>query len=203
MVKCPFCGKEYEDNMQYCPFCGGDNLEDDGFKNPSTLPEIANKCSTKQKKVIRSENTIVEEAYIDGFYYKMEFDMENKEEKAHYENIQNIRHQTTLRFLIGFPISFIFFICMLVSSRGTVKFEVMMLLGVISLAIGMSLIISGSYKLIRMKKAKIAYIKYDVELKGGKIISYDDEIGRLVYELDGGTHIVEVSRGRFHRPVNY
>lgn len=32
MVKCPFCGKEYDDDMEYCPYCGADNLEIDGFK---------------------------------------------------------------------------------------------------------------------------------------------------------------------------
>ena len=39
MIRCKFCGQEYDENLDYCPNCGSDNLEVDGF-NKKNKEEI-------------------------------------------------------------------------------------------------------------------------------------------------------------------
>ena len=195
MIKCPFCGKEYEDNMEYCPFCGSDNLELDGFKKHKE--EHANTFSTYNSSATSSTNVVIRNVLFGYYKCPIEYDLDDPYERAQYKKAKN----RTIIIICGMILGLLLQVSFLTLTFTLKHFYVGLLYS--SVFVPFAVYCVFLLRIVSGKKKDIAYLKYKVEKLGGSVGNFEEDRGYLEYELYGAHHRIELPRYRGHRPINY
>ena len=193
MITCPYCKKEYDDNLEYCPYCGGDNPDLDGFKKHED--EYVSSSEEKQPITI-SSNIAKRKVLFYNYRATIEYDLDDDYENEQYHMATKRTKILTIASCIYFAVAILLIVFFIKKDWWYVAPYVGVFTFPAWTAITYVVLFKG-------KKNDIIYIKHMVERRGGDVRCFDGDLGFIEYDLNGERHKLEIPRSRYHRPINY